>query len=74
MSPEINAKMPIWKARAARGELSQAEVFEAMAALRAGRQSAAEQTVAKRTARAKIAVPTADDMLSQMLAAAGSGS
>jgi len=71
MTPEINAKMPIWRARAARGELSQAEVFEAMSVLRAGRQSAAEQTVAKRTTRAKAAVPTADDMLAQMMAAAG---
>lgn len=72
MSPEIHAKMPIWKARAARGELTQAEVFEAMAVLRAGRQSAAEQTVAKRTTRAKAAVPSADDMLAQILGAAQS--
>jgi hypothetical protein len=74
MSPEIAAKMPIWKARAARGELSESEVFEAMAALRAGRQSAAEQTVAKRAKKAAAAVPSADDMLSQMLAAAAPGS
>ena len=74
MSPEIHAKMPIWKARAARGELTAAEVFEAMAALRAGRQSAAEQTVAKRVKKAAAVIPSADDMVAQMLGAAASGS
>jgi len=73
MSPEINAKMPIWRARAARGELSAAEVFDAMATLRQGRQSASEQTVAKRAVKAKAAIPSADDMVAQMLAAAGGG-
>jgi hypothetical protein len=70
MSPEIAAKMPIWRARAARGELTEAEVFEAMAAYRAGRQTASEQTVAKRSARAKAEVPSADDMLAKMRLAA----
>lgn len=73
MSPDINAQMPIWKARAARGELTKAELFEAMRVLRAGRQSAAEQTVAKRAAKAKAAIPSADDLLGQMLSAAAEG-
>lgn len=71
MSPEILSKMPIWKARAARGELTEAEVFEAMAALRAGRQAAAEQTVTKRATRAKAVIPDADELVRQMLGAAG---
>ena len=71
MTPEINSRMGIWKARAARGELSEAETFEAMAILRAGRQAAAEQTVAKRATKAKAEVPSADDMVAAMLRAAG---
>lgn len=67
MTPEIISKMPVWRARAARGELTEAEVFEAMAVLRAGRQAAAEQTVAKRTAKAKVAVPSADDLVKRMM-------
>ena len=70
MTPEIHAKMPLWRMRAERGELTEAEVFEAMAVLRAGRQSAAEQTVAKRTAKAKASIPNADDLVAAMLGAA----
>lgn len=67
MSPDIHAKMPIWKARAARGELTEAETFEAMAVLRAGRQAASEQTVAKRAAKAKAEIPDADELVRQMM-------
>ena len=66
----INSKMAIFKARAARGELTEAEVFEAMTLLRAGRTAAVQQTAASRTKRAAAAIPDADELVRQMMGAA----
>lgn len=66
MSANVNAMMPLWKAKAARGELSEADCIEAMRVLRGDRYAAQEATQVKRTAKAKAAVPSADDMLNEL--------
>lgn len=67
MSPELLAKISIWRAKANDGTLTLEEQREAVMALRGDRKIAATSgDSAKRTAKAKAAVPNADDMLGEL--------
>jgi hypothetical protein len=65
LSPELQSKMVIWRSKCNDRTITEAELTEAMAALREERKSAA--TAQKtRTAKAKAAIPTAEDLLKEI--------
>lgn len=66
ISPETQSKMQIWRQKALDGSLSMDELKEAVAALRADRKSAMETSAAKRTAKAKKEIPSAQDLLADL--------
>lgn len=65
-SAELQSKMILWRQKCLDGTITKQELTEAMTALRGERDSAATATVAKRTARAKAAIPSADDLLAEL--------
>ena len=65
-SPELQARISIWRQKAIDGTLTVEEMKEAIAALRAGRVSAAHASEASRKKTAKTAIPSADDLLAEL--------
>lgn len=67
-SPELQAKIASWRARAmGHGEpLTLEEQREAIEALRAGRVSAAVASEGARRKKAKAEIPSADDLLGEI--------
>lgn len=67
-SAELQMKMSLWRQKAVEGTLTQDEMREAIALMRAGR--AAGQTASasgtSRRAKAKAEIPSADDMLNEL--------
>ena len=70
MTPELNAKIALWRQQLASGSLSPAEeealMVEAVKVLRAGRVGAAIASDTSRRAKAKAEIPSADDLLGEM--------
>lgn len=66
MTPELQAKIVSWRRAAVDGTLTQEQMIEAIAALRAGRKSAAIASDTARTKAAKAAIPNADDLLAEL--------
>lgn len=66
MSPELQSKITLWRARAANGTLTQEEMREAIAALRADRIGAAIASDKSRRSKAKAEIPDAGDLLKEM--------
>lgn len=66
MTPEIQAKIAIWRQKAIDNSLTLEEMKEAITLLRQGRVSAAASSESARRAKAKVAVPSADDLLSEL--------
>lgn len=66
MSPELQSKITLWRARAANGTLTQEEMREAIAALRADRIGAAIASDKSKRAKAKAEIPDAGDLLKEM--------
>lgn len=66
MSPELQSKITLWRARAANGTLTQDEMREAIAALRADRIGAAIASDKSKRAKAKAEIPDAGDLLKEM--------
>ena len=67
MTPEIQARLQNARYRIAGGEkISLEEMREIIALQRDGRLSAATATTAARTAKAKAAIPHADDLLAEL--------
>lgn len=68
-SPEMQAKIAVWRQRALTGTLTQDEMREAIAALRQDRIGASSVSAASRekkaTTRAKAAI-NSDDLLGQL--------
>lgn len=64
ITPEIQAKIALWRMRIAEGTITQDEMKEAVLFLRAGRVASAS-AVAKRK-KALVELPTAGDMLSEL--------
>lgn len=69
MSPEMNAKIQLWRQKAREGTLTQDEMKEAIAALRQDRIGASGRNEATRerkaTAKAKASV-NSDDLLNEL--------
>lgn len=65
-SPELQSKIAIWRQKALDNTLTVEEMREAIAALRQGRVSAAYASEGARAKKAKVAIPSADDLLSEI--------
>ena len=65
-TPEMQAKISIWRQKALEGTLSVEEMKEAILALRAGRVSAAHASESARRSKAKTEIPSADELLAEL--------
>lgn len=68
-SPELQAKLAAWRAKAVAGTLTKEEMAEAVELMRKDRKVAAmvsEKSVATRVTKAKAVIPTADEMLAEI--------
>jgi len=65
-SPELQAKISIWRSKALDGTITMEEMREAIMALRQGRVSAAHASEGARRKTAKVAIPSADDLLGEL--------
>lgn len=65
-SPELLAKIALWRAKCADGTMTVADYREAIKELRAGRVSAAVSSESARRTKAKAVIPTADEMLNEL--------
>ena len=66
MSPELLAKISIWRAKALDNRLTEAEMAEAVLALRADRVGAQIASDSSRRKKAKAEIPSAEDLLKEM--------
>lgn len=68
ISPELSSQIATWRLHAAEGTLSQDEMKAIIIQLRAGRMAAADaaQAVTRKKKAAKVEIPSADDMLSEI--------
>lgn len=66
MTPEVNSKIAIWRAKAAAGTLTLDEMREAIVVLRGSRVGAAHASATARQKKAKAEIPSAEDMLSEI--------
>ncbi len=66
MTPELNQRVAILRAKAAAGTLTEAEMAEAIVALRAGRIGAQAASDNARRKTAKAAIPDADSLLDEL--------
>lgn len=66
MSPELTSRIQIWRQRARDGVLTEADMAEAINALRGERRGAAMASDNARRKTAKAAVPDADSMLREL--------
>jgi hypothetical protein len=66
ISPEISAKVVVWRQRALEGSMTIEEMRNAIIILREGRVSAAYASDTARTAKAKKVILNADDLLDEM--------
>ena len=66
MSPELQSKISIWRAKAVAGTLSVEEMKEAIRALRQDRVGARIPSATSRRKTAKAAIPDANDLLAEM--------
>lgn len=66
MSPEMQSKVAVWRARADAGTLTEAEMVEAFKQIRADRFGAATASDAAKRKKAQTIVPDADDLLKEL--------
>jgi hypothetical protein len=66
MSPELQSRISVWRAKAVNGTLTQEEMREAIIALRADRVGAAVASDRSKRAKAKAEIPDASDLLKEM--------
>lgn len=66
MSPELQAKLAIWRAKSADGRLTEDDMREAVLALRADRVGAQIASDKSRRAKAKVEIPTAADLINEL--------
>ena len=66
MSPELIAKLAVWRQKANEGTLTEDEMREAITALREGRVSASYASDTSRAKAAKVAIPSAEDLMKEM--------
>lgn len=65
-SPELQAKIAVWRQMAAEDRLTLDDYKEAIACLRNGRVSASAASDTSRAKSAKVAIPSADDLLGEL--------
>lgn len=65
-SPELLAKISVWRQKALDNTITLEEMKEAIIALRDGRISAAAASDTSRAKAAKVAIPSAADLLSEL--------
>jgi hypothetical protein len=66
ISPELQQKIAGWRQKALDGTITIEEQREALKLMREGRLAAAQASAAGKRAKAKAAVPNADDLLSEL--------
>jgi len=66
MTPELNAKIAIWRAKAVEGTLTLEEMREAVLAMREGRKGASVTSEQSRRTKAKAQIKSADEMLDEL--------
>ena len=66
ISPELQAKIALWRAKAADGTLSREEMREAILAIRGDRKNAAAASDQARRTRAKKEIKSADELLGEL--------
>ena len=66
MTPEMNAKIAIWRQKALDNTLTVEDMKEAILALRGDRVGAAVASDKSRKAKAKTVVPSADDLMAEL--------
>jgi hypothetical protein len=65
-TPELQSKIAIWRSKCLDCTITEAEMIEAIAALRQGRVSAAYASEGSRAKKAKAMIPSADDLLDEL--------
>lgn len=65
-SPELQAKIAIWRSKAADNTITREEMREAIRALRAGRVSASYASESARRSKAKAEIPSGEDLLNEL--------
>lgn len=66
ISPEMQSKVAIWRAKAGAGTLTEEEMVEAIKGMREGRYGAAVASDQAKRKAAKAVVPDADDLLKEL--------
>jgi hypothetical protein len=66
LSPELQSKISVWRQKALDGTLTIDEMREAIVLMRQGRMSAASASEQARRTKAKAAVKSADELLSEL--------
>jgi hypothetical protein len=66
MSPELQSKITIWRSKVLANTITEEEMAEAILALRADRVGAAVASEKSRRAKAKVEIPSADDLLGEI--------
>jgi len=67
MTPELQAKIQIWRQKALNGDLSEEECAQAVIALRAGRMSAQAASETSKRKKAAAEIPDADDLVKELI-------
>lgn len=66
MSPEMQSKIAVWRAKAEAGMLTEEEMVEGIKALRQERFGAASASDASKRKKAAAVIPDADDLLKEL--------
>lgn len=66
MSPELQSKIQMWRRGVLDGTITEAQMAEAITALRADRVGAAVASEKSKRSKAKAEIPSADDMLKEL--------
>ena len=66
ISPELAAKISLWRAKSLDGTITMEEMREAVKQMREGRLAASQASANSKRSKAKAAVPNADDLLNEL--------
>ena len=66
MTPETNSKIATWRQKALEGTLSVEDLRQAIEVMRGDRRGASVASEASRRKKAKVVVPSAEDLLAEL--------
>ena len=66
ISPDLQAKIALWRQKAIEGTLSEEEMAQAVVALRGGRVGAQIASTTSKAKKAGAIIPNADDLLGEL--------